>query len=473
MKDNRLYTIIENNPEFRDDKTSFERSIIHSFSDDRDLARCIIILYRMGIATGIGRVAELDNSLVDFYFKKLKNISQIEGVSDVILRTSIIMWFESYGVETLGLLCSVNDAKGFADKKNSVKDIKLEELELPVRAYNCLFRAGIHNLGEIAELTAEELMNVRNLGKKSYQDVVQKLAEYKLCLADSIDDNNFYTVDLGGLISDLEISSEIRNALQEHNIDILKELCYSRENDIDYFLTSNQMKELVQLMQEKGISFRSDSENRFMYLYPERIKEIERKREPAWEYRLLIETAILNYNWLRKYRDQKLELWKAGKGKNNKEYLTKLLGYLQDQVDILQDYVHQLESCINNDIKESIGPRGKPGDARKIVAATEKLMFIYKSVIKWRLSFNSLYTEKEYRRVIEEFCDCIESLCENIDVFYEKLIEAKIQLDDAASGRIQHSDVHADLRIEVELRTAGMNREIEKLRQYASFDLET
>lgn len=468
MEDNRLLTIINNNPDFRENKNAFEKAIIQSFSDDIDLARSLVILYRMGIVTEIGRAIELNDSLMELYFNKLKTVVQLEEVSNITLKCSVIMWFEAYGVETLGLLCTVKSSNSKAEEKG-IRDVLLDDLELPSRAYNCLLRAGIHTLGEIADMTAEELMNVRNLGRKSYQDIVQKLAEYNLCLSENSNgDITSNVIDLGELITNLRISPDIKNALEHHNIDIIKDLCYAREREVSNFITDEQKEELIQWMNEMGISFRSESEYGFMYLYPERIKEIELKREPAWEYRLLIESAILNYNWLRKYREQKLVLWKAGENAVKMEYLTRLLGFLQDQIDKLQDYVHQLESCINIDIKEAIGPRGVPGDAVKIVAATEKLMSIYKSVIKWRLSFRSLHTEREYKKVIEEFCDCIESLCENMDVFYEKLLEAKMQLDDAMSGKIQHSDVHADLRIEVELRTAGMNREIEKLRQYAS-----
>ena len=59
-----------------------------------------------------------------------------------------------------------------------VRNIRLEELELSVRTYNCLKRIGIFDLGEITDMTLEELSKVRNLGKKSLEEVLRKLKEY-------------------------------------------------------------------------------------------------------------------------------------------------------------------------------------------------------------------------------------------------------------------------------------------------------
>jgi DNA-directed RNA polymerase alpha subunit len=59
---------------------------------------------------------------------------------------------------------------------------KLEELGFSVRTYNCLRRVGKGTLGEIANMTMAELLTVRNLGRKSAQEVIDKLAEYGLTL---------------------------------------------------------------------------------------------------------------------------------------------------------------------------------------------------------------------------------------------------------------------------------------------------
>lgn len=60
---------------------------------------------------------------------------------------------------------------------NKTSEKKIEELDLSVRSYNCLKRAGINTIGELAQKTEEEMMRVRNLGRKSLKEVMQKLRE--------------------------------------------------------------------------------------------------------------------------------------------------------------------------------------------------------------------------------------------------------------------------------------------------------
>jgi DNA-directed RNA polymerase subunit alpha len=61
-------------------------------------------------------------------------------------------------------------------------DQPIEELELSVRSYNCLKRAGIDTIGQLTDRTEEDMMKVRNLGKKSLDEVKQKLAQFGLGL---------------------------------------------------------------------------------------------------------------------------------------------------------------------------------------------------------------------------------------------------------------------------------------------------
>ena len=59
----------------------------------------------------------------------------------------------------------------------------IEELEFSVRSFNCLKRAGINTVGDLVNKSPEEMMRVRNLGKKSLEEVISKLAEYGLSFA--------------------------------------------------------------------------------------------------------------------------------------------------------------------------------------------------------------------------------------------------------------------------------------------------
>ncbi|MFA8438892.1 DNA-directed RNA polymerase subunit alpha [Pueribacillus sp. YX66] len=68
------------------------------------------------------------------------------------------------------------------DQKEKVLEMTIEELDLSVRSYNCLKRAGINTVHELTQKTEEDMMKVRNLGRKSLQEVQEKLAELNLAL---------------------------------------------------------------------------------------------------------------------------------------------------------------------------------------------------------------------------------------------------------------------------------------------------
>ena len=71
----------------------------------------------------------------------------------------------------------VEEAAPFSDW-----DIPVDELDLSVRSYNCLKRAGISKISELLQKTEDEIMNMRNLGKKSVDEIKEKLAERNLSL---------------------------------------------------------------------------------------------------------------------------------------------------------------------------------------------------------------------------------------------------------------------------------------------------
>ena len=95
--------------------------------------------------------------------------------------------------EHLNLFINLSDSakvvEVMADKPDSDTDKALEmnidELELSVRSYNCLKRAGINTVEELCDRTPEEMMKVRNLGRKSLEEVLTKLKELNLSLKPS------------------------------------------------------------------------------------------------------------------------------------------------------------------------------------------------------------------------------------------------------------------------------------------------
>lgn len=68
------------------------------------------------------------------------------------------------------------------DDKEKVLEMNIDELELSVRSYNCLKRAGINTVEELCNRTSEDMMKVRNLGRKSLDEVLAKLNELGLSL---------------------------------------------------------------------------------------------------------------------------------------------------------------------------------------------------------------------------------------------------------------------------------------------------
>ena len=86
----------------------------------------------------------------------------------------------------LDLSESVNEVKIMVEKEENKKErfleMTIEELDLSVRSYNCLKRAGINTVNELAQKSEEEMMKVRNLGKKSLEEVQHKLIELQLGL---------------------------------------------------------------------------------------------------------------------------------------------------------------------------------------------------------------------------------------------------------------------------------------------------
>ena len=72
-------------------------------------------------------------------------------------------------------------------KKEKILEMNIEDLDLSVRSYNCLKRAGINTVEELVQRDEDEMMKVRNLGRKSLEEVQQKLAQLGLSLSSNED----------------------------------------------------------------------------------------------------------------------------------------------------------------------------------------------------------------------------------------------------------------------------------------------
>lgn len=102
--------------------------------------------------------------------------------------TILINCFELFRSLATGPIPDTKSMEGMADGEQDSNDekkdidlsiIPIEELELSVRAFNCLKRADINTLDQLVEKSVDELGRVRNLGKKSIDEIIEKLAAYK------------------------------------------------------------------------------------------------------------------------------------------------------------------------------------------------------------------------------------------------------------------------------------------------------
>ena len=67
--------------------------------------------------------------------------------------------------------------------QDKVLEMSIEELDLSVRSFNCLKRAGINTVADLVNTTEEDMMKVRNLGRKSLEEVIKKMADLNLLLS--------------------------------------------------------------------------------------------------------------------------------------------------------------------------------------------------------------------------------------------------------------------------------------------------
>ena len=124
---------------------------------------------------------------------ELETDGSIKASDAVATAATILMnCFELFRPLATGPILEARDGSDMArqssdqqaeEAKIDLSGIPLEELELSVRSYNCLKRAGINTVEELTNKTAEDMMKVRNLGRKSLEEVLAKLKELGLSLS--------------------------------------------------------------------------------------------------------------------------------------------------------------------------------------------------------------------------------------------------------------------------------------------------
>ena len=123
------------------------------------------------------------------------------------LETDVFDELSEIDLESDDSLCFEEDD---TELDEDFEPIYIEDMDLSVRAYNCLRRAGIHTVAELLEKTDEELMRVRNLGRKSYEEVKEKLASIKTLPDVPEEPAPCYTEMLDSLIGLENVKDQVR-----------------------------------------------------------------------------------------------------------------------------------------------------------------------------------------------------------------------------------------------------------------------
>ena len=131
--------------------------------------------------TRVGQVTDYERLILEIWTDG--SITPEEGVS---IGAKIM---EEHLKLFIGLIDSTEEIEIMTDKEEDTKDkvleMSIEELELSVRSFNCLKRAGINTVQELTLKTEDEMIKIRNLGRKSLDEVKNKLAEMGLGFAPS------------------------------------------------------------------------------------------------------------------------------------------------------------------------------------------------------------------------------------------------------------------------------------------------
>ena len=128
--------------------------------------------------TRVGQITDFDKLTLDVYTNGTLGPDEAVSLAAKVLSEHLNSFIDlsdaASNVEVM------NDKEPDTTKK--VLEMNIDELELSVRSYNCLKRAGINTVEELCNKTSEDMMKVRNLGRKSLDEVLAKLKELGLSL---------------------------------------------------------------------------------------------------------------------------------------------------------------------------------------------------------------------------------------------------------------------------------------------------
>jgi DNA-directed RNA polymerase subunit alpha len=133
--------------------------------------------------TRVGQITDFDKLTLEVWTNGAISPDEAVSLAAKILNEHLTL-FEDLTDHVQGVEIMVEKEE---DKKGKILEMTIEELDLSVRSYNCLKRAGINTVEELVQRNEEEMMKVRNLGRKSLEEVSQKLAALGISLRHSDD----------------------------------------------------------------------------------------------------------------------------------------------------------------------------------------------------------------------------------------------------------------------------------------------
>ena len=126
--------------------------------------------------TRVGQVTDYDKLTLDVWTKGTMAPDEAVSLAAKVLSEHLKLFIDlSEVAQQAEVMIEKED-----DEKEKVLEMSIDELELSVRSYNCLKRAGINTVEELTNKTPEDMMKVRNLGRKSLEEVLAKLKELNL-----------------------------------------------------------------------------------------------------------------------------------------------------------------------------------------------------------------------------------------------------------------------------------------------------
>ena len=129
--------------------------------------------------TRVGQVTDYDKLTLDVYTNATLEPDEAVSLAAKVLSEHLKLFINLSELGTGAVV--INEKED--DEKEKVLEMSIDELELSVRSYNCLKRAGINTVEELTNKTSEDMMKVRNLGRKSLDEVLAKLKELGLQLS--------------------------------------------------------------------------------------------------------------------------------------------------------------------------------------------------------------------------------------------------------------------------------------------------